>query len=156
MTVAGKARILLVDDSATDGELALRALRRADSRSFVLWVRDGEEALEYLFKTGRYADNDDLPPKVVLLDIKMPKVDGLEVLRQFRERDPERTVPIVMLTSSAEDRDLRRSYALGANSYVVKATDYTQLFNDVSRVSLYWIGTNRTPGDLRDRWVLGG
>jgi two-component system response regulator len=137
--------ILLVEDDPTDAEVMLRALRKANLARAVLWVKDGAEALEYLFSTGKYLGRGNAPPRLVLLDIKMPKVDGIEVLRQLRERDPNRGITVVMLTSSAEDRDIEQTYALGVNSYVVKPVDFETLLDEVARLGFYWLVMNKVP-----------
>jgi two-component system, response regulator len=137
--------ILLVEDSPTDAEVALRALKKANLGNNVVWVKDGAEALDFLFCTGTYASRCAGYPRLVLLDIKMPKVDGLEVLRRVRERDPERKIPIVMMTSSADETDLVRSYALGVNSYLVKPIDFAKLADEVARLGFYWLVMNKTP-----------
>ena len=145
MSTFEPVEILLVEDSDTDAEVALRALRRAHLGNQVVWVKDGAEALGYLFRTGEYADRPNGEPRLVLLDIKMPKIDGLETLRQIRERDPQHRIPVVMLTSSAEESDLLRSYQLGVNSYVVKPVDFIQLSEQIVRLGFYWLAMNRVP-----------
>jgi two-component system response regulator len=137
-------QILLVEDSAQDAELARRALRRHHVANDVDWVRDGVEALEYLFCEGEYAGRDSGPPKLVLLDMKMPRMDGLQVLERLK-RDPKtRAIPVVMLTSSREETDLMKSYALGVNSYIVKPVDFEQFAETVSQVGMYWVLANQT------------
>jgi two-component system response regulator len=137
-------QILLVEDSAQDAELARRALRRHNVANDVDWVRDGVEALEYLFCEGEYAGRDSGPPKLVLLDMKMPRMDGLQVLERLK-RDPKtRAIPVVMLTSSREETDLMKSYALGVNSYIVKPVDFEQFAETVSQVGMYWVLANQT------------
>src|SRR5690348_15331203 len=113
-------RILLVDDSPRDRELALDALREYNLVNEVVTLRDGAEALDYLYRRGEFADRADADPAVILLDLKMPKVDGLEVLRQIKSDSKLKIIPVVMMTSSREDRDLVDSYRLGVNAYVVK------------------------------------
>jgi two-component system response regulator len=137
--------ILLVEDDPTDAEVMLRALKKAKLAHAVLWVKDGAEALEYLFSSGKYLERGNAPPRLVLLDIKMPKVDGIEVLRQLRERDPNRGIAVVVLTSSAEDRDIEQTYALGVNSYVVKPVDFETLSDEVARLGFYWLVMNKVP-----------
>jgi two-component system response regulator len=137
-------QILLVEDSAQDAELARRALRRHNVANDVDWVRDGVEALEYLFCEGEYAGRDSGPPKLVLLDMKMPRMDALQVLERLK-RDPKtRAIPVVMLTSSREETDLMKSYALGVNSYIVKPVDFEQFAETVSQVGMYWVLANQT------------
>jgi two-component system response regulator len=141
-----KMEILLVEDSARDAEMTLRALRKNNFGNRVHWVKDGEEALEFLFCTGAYADrNPDMLPKLILLDLKMPKVDGIEVLRQIKGNDRTRALPVVMMTSSNEERDVVESYRLGVNSYVVKPIDFSAFVEVVARIGLYWVLANRVP-----------
>ena len=138
--------ILLVEDNPNDEELTLYALKRNNISNHIQVVRDGAEALEYLFCTGVYAHrqiND--PPKVVLLDLKLPKVDGLEVLERIKADDRTRTIPVVMLTSSQEERDIVESYQLGVNSYIVKPVDFEQFIEAVRQLGLYWMLLNQTP-----------
>jgi len=138
--------ILLVEDNPNDEELTLYALRKNNISNHIQVVHDGEEALEYLFCTGAFADrqiND--PPKVVLLDLKLPKVDGLEVLERIKADARTRTVPVVVLTSSKEERDIVESYQLGVNSYIVKPVDFEQFNEAVRHMGLYWMLHNKTP-----------
>jgi CheY-like chemotaxis protein len=143
--------ILLVEDNRDDEALTLRALRRANVANAVVVARDGVEALDYLFGTGTYAGRDlrDLP-QVVLLDLKLPKLDGIEVLRRIRTSDRTRLLPVVVLTSSNEEQDRLATYALGANSYVRKPVDFAQFADAVRQLGLYWIVLNESPPhDLR-------
>jgi two-component system response regulator len=137
--------ILLVEDNAEDAEMTLRALRKRNLANQLHWVKDGAEALDYLFCRGQYAGRDPgRPPKLVLLDIKMPKVDGIEVLRQVKG-SPLKTVPVVVMTSSNEERDVVESYRLGVNSYIVKPVAFDAFLETVSKIGLYWVLTNRVP-----------
>jgi two-component system response regulator len=138
--------ILLVEDNPNDVRLTLHAFKRHNLANRIHVVRDGAEALEFIFCTGAYADRQiGDAPKVILLDLKLPKIDGLEVLRQIKSDARTRTIPVVMLTSSSEERDLVESYQLGVNSYIVKPVDFDQ-FNEVARVlGLYWLLLNRVP-----------
>jgi CheY-like chemotaxis protein len=137
--------ILLVEDDPDDAETTKRALRERNFARQLHWVKDGEEALEYLFASGRYAGRDrSHPPKLVLLDIKMPKVDGIEVLRRIKASDLK-TVPVVVMTSSNEERDVLESYRLGVNSYIVKPVQFEAFLDTVSKIGLYWVLTNRVP-----------
>ena len=138
--------ILLAEDSASDAEMALRALKKSNLANSVTWVRDGVEALEFIFGTGKFSGRD-TNPKLVMLDIKMPRVDGIEVLRQMRADERTRLIPVVILTSSAEERDIMESYKLGVNSYIVKPVDFSQFAQVVVQVGLYWAVVNRTPSD---------
>lgn len=138
--------ILLVEDNPNDEELTLYALRKNNITNHIHVVHDGAEALEYLFCTGAYSHrkiND--PPKVVLLDLKLPKVDGLEVLERIKTDSRTQTIPVVMLTSSQEERDIVESYHLGVNSYIVKPVDFEQFTEVVRRLGLYWMLLNQTP-----------
>jgi two-component system response regulator len=138
--------ILLVEDNDDDVELTLRALRRNRVANRVDVVRDGAEALEYLFATGSYAGRDVRDaPNLVLLDLKLPKVGGLEVLERLRADPRTRRLPVVVLTSSNVESDLARSYDLGANSYIRKPVDFTQFMEAVNQLGLYWLVLNEAP-----------
>jgi two-component system response regulator len=138
--------ILLVEDNPDDEALTLRALRAAGVRNEVVVARDGVEALDYLFGTGRHAGRDiGLLPQVVLLDLKLPRLDGLEVLRRIRSDERTRLLPVVILTSSTEDRDRVEGYRLGANSYVRKPVDFGQFAEAVRQLGLYWLLLNQPP-----------
>ena len=137
--------ILLVEDNPEDAEMTMRALRKGNLVNQLHWVKDGAEALDYLFATGQYADRDKThAPKLVLLDIKMPKVDGIEVLRRVKASEL-RTVPVVVMTSSNEERDVLESYRLGVNSYIVKPVQFEAFLETVAKIGLYWVLTNRVP-----------
>ena len=137
--------ILLVEDNPNDEMLAIHAFKRQNLANRVHVVRDGAEALEYIFGTGAYADRTIENPKVILLDLKLPLVDGIEVLRKIRSDPRTRLIPVVALTSSNEERDLVETYALGVNSYIVKPVDFEQ-FNEVARhLGYYWLLLNRQP-----------
>lgn len=137
--------ILLAEDNPTDAELALRALKRQKLVNKVVWVRDGSEALDYLFCTGSHADRSNGNPKLILLDLKMPKVDGLEVLEKVKSDERTRATPVVIMTSSQEERDLIDSYRLGANSFIVKPVDFDQFIDAVSKAGFYWAVMNKVP-----------
>jgi two-component system, response regulator len=138
--------ILLVEDNDDDVELTLRALRRNRVANRVDVVRDGAEALEYLFATGTYSGRDVRNiPNLVLLDLKLPKVGGLEVLERLRADPRTRRLPVVILTSSNVESDLARSYDLGANSYIRKPVDFTQFMEAVNQLGLYWLVLNEAP-----------
>ena len=137
--------ILYAEDSATDAEVTLRALRKVNLGNNLLWVKDGQEALDVLLGRGNYAHPRLPVPRLALLDLKMPKVDGLDVLRTIRATESLRRLPVVMLTSSAEEADLIKSYLLGVNSYLVKPVDFTRLSDEVARLGYYWLLMNRLP-----------
>jgi two-component system response regulator len=138
--------ILLVEDNPDDEALTLRALKKNNIRNAVVVARDGAEALDYLFGTGASAGREALElPQVVLLDLKLPKVDGLEVLRRLRAHPRTRLLPVVILTSSKEERDLVNGYALGANSYVRKPVDFAEFTEAVRQLGLYWLILNEPP-----------
>ena len=137
--------ILLVEDNPEDAEMTMRALRKRNLVNHLHWVKDGEEALDYLFCRGPYAGRDPRhPPRLVLLDIKMPKVDGIEVLRRVKASEL-RVIPIVVMTSSNEERDVLESYRLGVNSYIVKPVQFEAFLETVAKIGLYWVLTNRVP-----------
>lgn len=146
MTQYQHVEILLVEDSVHDAEMTLRALKRRGIVNDIAWVKDGVEALEYLFCEGAYAGRDNALPKLVLLDMKMPRMDGLQVLKRLKGSERTRTIPVVMLTSSREEGDLLSSYELGVNSYIVKPVDYEQFAETVAQVGMYWVLTNLAPG----------
>jgi two-component system response regulator len=141
-----QVEILLAEDSEADAEMTTRALRRQNLTNRLVWVKDGAEALDFIFRRGAYASRPAGLPKLVLLDLKMPKVDGIEVLRQIKSNDETKTIPVVMLTSSAEERDIVASYSLGVNSYVVKPVDFSEFVEEVSKAGCYWLLVNRLPG----------
>ena len=138
--------ILLVEDNASDEELTLRALKKANVANRAVVARDGAEALDYLFARGPYAGRDaEQVPQVVLLDLNLPKLGGLEVLRRLRAEEKTKLLPVVILTSSGEDRDLIGGYASGANSYIVKPVDSSQFSEAVRQLGLYWLVLNQPP-----------
>lgn len=138
--------VLLAEDNPSDAEMAMRAFRKNNLANKVHWVKDGEEALEYVLCTGRYADrNAAHPPKLLLLDLKMPKVDGIDVLRRIKSEERLKTIPVVIMTSSNEERDVVETYRLGVNSYIVKPVDFSKFVATVAEVGMYWMLTNRVP-----------
>jgi two-component system, response regulator len=152
MSVQGEVSVLLVEDNPDDADLALRALKKVKASNgaqpiSIQHVVDGAQALDFLFCTGDYASrNRQNRPKVILLDLKLPKVDGLEVLDRIKKEEDIRTIPVVMLTSSREERDLVESYQLGVNSYIVKPVDFEQFIEAVKQLGSYWLGLNQQSG----------
>ena len=140
-----QVEILLVEDNAFDAELTMRALKNGGLANQLLWVKDGQEALDYLFRQGDYASRPDTVPRLVLLDLKMPRVDGIEVLKAVKNDERTRRVPIVVMTSSQEERDVAQSYELGVNSYVVKPVEFNCLAEFARQAGYYWLAINRTP-----------
>ncbi len=141
-----EVEILLVEDNPTDAELTMRALKRKNMANQVVWVKDGAEALDFIFATGIYSDrNPEDLPKLILLDLRMPKVDGLEVLQKIKAEEKTRQIPVVVLTSSNEDRDIVESYKLGVNSYVSKPVEFDEFIDAVSTLGFYWMLINNPP-----------
>ena len=141
--------ILLVDDSARDRELALAALEKHRLANVVVALRDGAEALDYLYRRGEFAGRNSGDPAVILLDLKMPKVDGIEVLRQLKADPVLKVIPIVVMTSSREEQDLLNSYQLGVNSYVVKPVNFPSFVEAVEKVGAFWAVINEPPPEPR-------
>ena len=138
--------ILLVEDNADDEELTIRALKKNNVTNSLVVARDGVEALDYIFGTGAYDGRDTaLLPGLVLLDLKLPKIDGLEVLRRIRAHERTRRMPVTVLTSSKEEQDVIRSYDLGANSYIRKPVDFAQFTEAVRQLGIYWLMLNEAP-----------
>ncbi len=138
--------ILLVEDNPDDQELALLAFKEANIPSKIIACNDGEEALDYLFATGPYADRDArILPEVMLLDLKLPKVDGFEVLKRVREDSRTKLLPVVVLTTSSEQKDLVESYQLGTNSYIRKPVDFGKFIEFAQQFGLYWLALNESP-----------
>ncbi|MBI5680642.1 MAG: response regulator [Methanobacterium sp.] len=141
-----EVEILLVEDNKTDAELTIRALKRKNLTNNLVWVKDGAEALDFIFAKGEYSKRDIQGlPKLVLLDLRMPKVDGLEVLQTIKADDRTKKIPIVVLTSSKEDKDIVESYELGVNSYVSKPVEFDEFTDAVSTLGLYWMLLNNPP-----------
>ena len=145
MTGFEEMEILLAEDSDEDAELTLRALKRGNIVNKLVRVKDGAEALDFLFCDGEFKGRKGGNPRLVLLDLKMPRMDGIDVLKAIRSDERTRAIPVVMLTSSAEERDLVESYRLGVNSYLVKPVETEQFFDVVTRAGQYWMLVNQTP-----------
>ena len=146
-----EVEILLVEDDAADAEMTMRALRRNNLANKLLWVKDGQEALDYMSGGGAYAGRDAALPRLVMLDLKMPKVGGIEVLRALKANEATRGVPVVVMTSSNEEQDVVASYQLGVNSYIVKPVHFEAFLETVAKIGLYWVLTNRVPNEGRGR-----
>jgi len=140
-----QVEILLVEDNALDAELTMRALKNGGLANMVLWVKDGQQALDYLFRHGDYSQRDEASPRLVLLDLKMPRVDGIEVLKAIKADERTRQIPVVVMTSSQEERDVAQSYELGVNSYVVKPVEFNAFADLARQAGFYWLAINRTP-----------
>lgn len=137
--------VLLVEDSATDAELCIRALKKHNLANKLVWAKDGAEALDLLFATGEHAMHGPVRPKVMLLDLRLPKVDGLEVLHRVKTDDRTRTLPVVILTSSKEERDIVEAYGLGVNSFISKPVEFAAFAETVARLGFYWLVVNHPP-----------
>jgi CheY-like chemotaxis protein len=141
--------ILLVEDNPRDAELTIRVLKKRGFANHLTHVKDGQEALDYIFGTGDYQGRDiNQQPRIILLDLKLPKVDGIEVLRQIRADERTKMLPVVVLTSSHEDRDVIETYQLGVNSYIVKPVDFENFSEAISSLSAYWLLLNLPPMSL--------
>ena len=136
--------ILLVEDNALDAELTISGLKEGNLANQITWVKDGQQALDYLFREGDYSDRANMPPRLVLLDLKMPKVDGIDVLRLIKSDPRTRSIPVVVMTSSEEESDIAKSYELGVNSYVVKPLNFTMLADVTRKAGFYWLAINRS------------
>ncbi len=138
--------ILLVEDNSSDVELTLRAFKKYNIMNPIHVVADGVEALEFLFATGRYSDRKETRnPRVILLDLKLPKINGHEVLKKIKENENTRTIPVVVLTSSREEQDIIQSYKLGVNSFIVKPVDFEKFIDAVKNLGMYWLLLNQPP-----------
>lgn len=144
--------ILLVEDNSDDEDLAIRALKKNNIAAEIVVVRDGVEALDWLYGTGAHAQRDinDMPT-VILLDLKLPKLNGLEVLRKIRSEERTKLIPVVILTTSKEESDMLTSYGLGANSYIRKPVDFTKFTEAVRQLGVYWLGLNESPPGIERR-----
>jgi two-component system response regulator len=145
MDVMQQVEILLVEDNKTDAELTIRALKKNNLANNLVWMKDGAEALDFIFCEGDHAGRDSSLPKLILLDLKLPKVDGIEVLSRLKSDARTKMIPVVMVTSSAEERDIVESYQLGVNSYLVKPVDFKQFIDVISHAGMYWAVLNKTP-----------
>jgi len=144
--MTGNARILLVEDDPQDVELTLRAFRSENVKSPIEVVRDGEEALDYLFCRGPYGTRaTDQPPTLVVLDLKLPKIGGLQVIEEMKANEASKLIPVVVLSSSGEQRDIAESYRLGVNSYIQKPVDIAEFRDAIRALAHYWVGVNRSP-----------
>ena len=141
-----EVEILLVEDNPNDAELAIRALKKSNLANKLLWVKDGAEALDFIFATGDYSHRDVVNgPKVILLDLRLPKVDGMEVLRRIKGDELTKSIPVVVLTSSKEDRDVIDSYKLGVNRFISKPVEFEAFAKTVSELGFYWLLVNIPP-----------
>ncbi|MBI1892124.1 MAG: response regulator [Burkholderiales bacterium] len=140
-----KISILLVEDNATDAELTMRALRKNKLGNDIVWAQDGAQALDFIFCQGTYQDRPNVNPGLILLDLKLPKVDGIQVLQRIRANESTHAIPVVILTSSAEERDITASYNLGVNSYIVKPVEFDKFLEVVAEAGCYWILVNKPP-----------
>jgi len=146
MNTANEVEILLVEDNPDDAEMTIRALQENKLSNRIIHVRDGEEALDFIFGRGSYLNRDtSRKPKIILLDLKLPKVDGLEVLKALKNDPFAKMIPVVVLTSSREESDLIESYKLGANSYIVKPVDFDKFVESIKEIGLYWLLLNQQP-----------
>lgn len=137
--------ILLVEDNPFEAELTIRNLKKHNLANRLLHIDDGAEALDFIFSTGKYSGNGIQTPKLILLDLKLPKVDGLEILRQIKDNAITKMIPVVVLTSSKEDRDIVESFKLGVNSYIVKPVDFESFSQSVADLGMYWMILNQVP-----------
>ncbi len=141
-----EVEILLIEDNHDEAALTIRSLKKHHLTNKLLHIDDGEEALDCIFSTGSYASNKNpLQPKLILLDLKLPKVDGLEILRQIKSNEQTKFIPVVVLTSSKEERDIIESYRLGVNSYIVKPVNFDTFSKAISELGLYWVVLNQSP-----------
>ncbi len=141
-----EVEILLIEDNPNDAELTIRALKKSNIKNNLIHINDGAQAIDFLFGTGAYQGrNLDNKPKVIFLDLKMPKVDGIEILRRVKSTENTKNIPVVVLTSSKENPDIEKCYALGANSYIVKPVEFENFIKAISEIGLYWIVLNEKP-----------
>jgi two-component system response regulator len=140
-----QVEILYAEDNPADAELTLHTLKARKIANHIVWVHDGAEALDFLQRRGKYAGRTEGMPKMILLDLKMPKVDGIDVLKAIKSEPVTQAIPVVIMTSSHEESDLVKSYKLGVNSYIVKPVDFDKFAKTVAEVGLYWLVSNKTP-----------
>ncbi len=141
-----KVEILLIEDNPDDVKLAMKAFEKSQLSNSIHIVNDGEEALDFIYSKGRYEKHEKLPDlKLILLDLKLPKIDGLEVLKILKTDQQKKTIPIVVLTSSKEEKDIVESYKLGANSYILKSIDFDQFIKSIAEIGIYWLKLNELP-----------
>jgi two-component system response regulator len=141
-----EVEILLIEDNMNDAEMTIRSLTKNNILNPLMHVKDGEEAIDFLFGTGSYSDRDtSVQPHLILLDLKMPKVNGIDVLKKLKASELTRRIPVVVLTSSNENPDIKECYALGANSYIVKPVDFDSFSRSISQLGFYWILLNQKP-----------
>ena len=143
--VKNEVDILLVEDNPDDAELTIRGLKERKLANNITWVMDGAEALDFLFHKGKYSSKINHKPKVILLDLKLPKIDGLEVLRQVKKNESTKIIPVVILTSSREEKDIVESYKLGVNSYIVKPVEFEKFQASINEIGFYWLLLNEPP-----------
>lgn len=140
--------ILLAEDTPTDAEMTMRALKKVGLINNITWVTDGQQALDYIAREGEFAGRQEGDPTLIMLDLKMPKVNGMEVLKQIKSNERMKLIPVIMLTSSAEEPDIVRCYEMGVNSYLVKPVESDKFFEEVSKAGFYWAILNRIPGAI--------
>lgn len=141
-----KVDLLLVEDNADEAELTIRSLRKHNLANHLVHIDDGEKALDFIFSRGEYIDNTTaMRPRLILLDLNLPKVDGLEILKQVKSNENTKTIPVVVLTSSKEERDIIESYKLGVNGYIVKPVDFNSFTKAVAEIGMYWLVLNEPP-----------
>jgi two-component system response regulator len=144
-TEENQIEILLIEDNHHEAELTIRSLKKNHLANRLIHIDDGADALDFLFSKGKYTDKEIPMPRLILLDLKLPKVDGLEILRQLKGDERTRVIPVVVLTSSKEEKDVVESYALGVNSYIVKPVNFESFANAISEIGMYWMVLNQDP-----------
>jgi len=140
-----QVEILLIEDNHHEAELTMRSLKKNHLTNKLIHIDDGAEAVDFLFSKGKYADKEIPMPRLILLDLKLPKIDGLEILRRLKADDRTKIIPVVVLTSSQEEKDVIESYALGVNSYIVKPVNFESFANSISEIGMYWMVLNQDP-----------